>query len=111
MVGHIHTPVDALPQRGQHRNERVIPAGIGMADLVLVDDRLGLVLPFIGTHIIHPIVAAALEGPPVWGEQCVGHLRLVLDLLLSSIDMVAAIGPRVGEVLHPAHVDLALPLY
>ena len=69
MVERIQTPVDALSQRGQRGNERVIPAGIGMADLVLVDDRLGLIRPFIDTRIIHPIVAAALEGPPIGSES------------------------------------------
>jgi hypothetical protein len=52
-----------------------------MADLILVDDRLGLIRPFIDTRIIHQIVAAALEGPPIGGEKRVGHLRLILELL------------------------------
>jgi hypothetical protein len=110
MAERIQTPVDALSECGQRRKERVIPAGIGMANLILVDDRLGLILPFIDKHVIHPIVAATLKCPPAGGEKLIGHLRLILDLLKGSIYIAAGLDPWVRELLNPAHADLALPL-
>ena len=81
-----------------------------MADLVLVHYRLGLIRPFIYQHVIHPVVAASVNCPPIGRDKCVAHLRLILELLARYIYVVASFDPGVTELFNPARVDLALPL-